>query len=73
MNIFCRQKENGVLKVHQKLYCRRDSQRRCILEKIDELRKNGKEEIETMLNCEVDLTLEVGVSKAMIHNPVPIL
>ena len=73
MNIFCKQKENGILKVHQKLYCRRDSQRRCILEKIGELRQTAKEEIETTLDCPVDLTVEVGVSKAMVHNPVPVI
>lgn len=73
MNIFCKQKEDGVLKVHQKLYCRRDSQRRCILEKIDELQQNAKLEIESTLNCQVDLTVEVGVSKAMVNNPVPMI
>lgn len=73
MNVFCEQKKDGVLKIHQKLYCRRDSQRRCILEKINVLQLNVKQEIEKMLNCAVDLTVEVGVSKAMVHNPVPML
>lgn len=73
VNIFCEKKKNGELKVHQKLYCRRESQRRCVLEKLEELRVAVKDEIEFVLDCPVDLTVEVGVSKAMVHNPVTMM
>lgn len=61
VTVLCELKNNGQQRIHQKLYCRKKSQRRCVLEKIDILSGTAVSELENLFGCPVDLSVDVAV------------
>ena len=62
MSVLCEARE-GHWRIHHKLYCRKKSQRRCVLEKLDQLRSLVLEDLEKIVGQEVDLTVDVSYSE----------
>ena len=67
----CDTREDGRMKIHQKLYCRKKSQARCVLEKLNQLIALVAADLENVLGCPVDLTVDVGV-KSKLGYAVPL-
>ena len=61
VTVLCKLKSNGQQRIHQKLYCRKKSQRRCVLEKIDILNKTATSELQKLFGCNVELSIDVTV------------
>ena len=61
MNVLCEARE-GHWKIHHKLYCRKKSQRKCVLEKIEQLRSLVLEDLENAVGQPVELTVDVSYS-----------
>jgi len=62
VNVLCEARE-GHWRIHHKLYCHRKSQRRCVLEKLDQLRDLVLEDLEKIVGEHVDLTVDVSYSE----------
>lgn len=72
MNVICEMRSKGILRVHQKLYCRKKSQRRCVFEKFDILKEGVTNELKEIFGCELDLTIDVSVSEKLgLQTPLP--
>ncbi|EDO40072.1 predicted protein [Nematostella vectensis] len=70
--VLCELREGNKLRIHQKLYCRKKSQRKCVLEKVETLETLVKKELQEMFNCELDLSLDVGLSEKIgFKTPLP--
>lgn len=54
---------DGNWRIHHKLYCRKKSQRRCILEGIDRLKGLVTADLENLVGQSIDLTVDVSVSE----------
>ena len=54
---------HGLWRIHHKLYCRKKSQRRCILEEIDRLKGLVTADLENLVGQPIDLTVDVSVSE----------
>lgn len=62
VNVLCESREDH-LRIHHKLYCRKKSQRRCVLEQLDRLKGLVSADLENLLGQPVELTLDVSVSE----------
>ncbi|KAL9956338.1 hypothetical protein ACROYT_G037803 [Oculina patagonica] len=62
VSVLCEARE-GHWRIHHKLYCRKKSQRRCVLEKLDQLRGLVLEDLEKIVGQQVDLTVDVSYSE----------
>lgn len=58
----CEQRD-GHWRIHHKLYCRKKSQRQCVLEQIDRLRGLVSADLQNLLGQPVNLTVDVSVSE----------
>ena len=61
MNVLCKARE-GHWRIHHKLYCRTKSQRRCVMEKLEQLRQFVLPDLEDALGQPVELTVDVSYS-----------
>lgn len=72
VNVLCELRGQETLRIHQKLYCRKKSQRRCVLEKLDALKLEVSNELKDIFGCELDLTIDVSVSEKLnLQVPLP--
>ena len=62
VNVLCEPRESH-WRIHHKLYCRKKSQRRCVLEQIDRLKGLVSADLQNLLGQPVDLTVDVSVSE----------
>ena len=62
VRVLCEQRD-GRWRIHHKLYCRKKSQRRCVLEQIERLKGLVLADLQTLLGQPVDLTVDVSVSE----------
>ena len=62
VGVLCEQRGDH-WKIHHKLYCRRKSQRRCVMEEINRLHGLVLADLENILGQPVDMTVDVGVSE----------
>ena len=62
VNVLCESREDH-WRIHHKLYCRKKSQRRCVLEQIDRLKDLVSADLENLLKQPVELTVDVSVSE----------
>lgn len=62
VNVLCEPRESH-WRIHHKLYCRKKSQRRCVLEQIDRVKGLVSADLQNLLGQPVDLTVDVSVSE----------
>lgn len=62
MIVLCEPRD-GHWRIHHKLYCRKKSQRRCVLEEIGRLKGLVAADLENLVGQPIHLTVDVSVSE----------
>lgn len=72
VTVLCDEKEDGQFRIHQKLYCRKKSQARCVAEKLSQLTALASADLEDVLGAPVYLTVDIGVKNKIGYDvPLP--